>query len=189
LHNEDIFSFDFNYIKENVSINDNVLVIGNPPWATNSRLSTINSYNLPIKDNFKKHTGLDAITGKANFDIAENIILQLLSNFSGYNCAIAMLCKTIVIKNIIQDIEKYQFSISMADMYIFNASDVFNVNCDAALFVVRLGVKNVSVCNVYDYYTNAEKRQFGCVNGNVNNLSQFWHPVSYPIQKISRLVP
>jgi len=165
LYNEDIFSFDFSNIKENISREDNVLIIGNPPWITNSQLSSMNSYNLPMKDNFKGLSGFDAITGKGNFDVAEYIILQLLSEFSSYNCTIAMLCKTIVAKNIIRDIDKYSFGIAEADMYVFDAKDVFNISCDAALFVAKLGKNDFTTCNVYDYYTDVWKRQFGWMNG------------------------
>ncbi|MDR1329259.1 MAG: hypothetical protein LBK23_06630 [Oscillospiraceae bacterium] len=165
LYNEDIFSFDFSDIKGCITRNESILIIGNPPWVTNSQLSAINSYNLPLKENFKGHSGLDAITGKGNFDIAEYIILQLLSEFSGYNCTLAMLCKTIVAKNIIRDIENYHFEISAADMFVFNANDVFNVSCDAGLFVVTLGHNRSTVCDVFDYYTNKKERQFGWVEG------------------------
>jgi 16S rRNA A1518/A1519 N6-dimethyltransferase RsmA/KsgA/DIM1 with predicted DNA glycosylase/AP lyase activity len=165
LFNADIFAFDFNEIKSKISKEDLVLVIGNPPWATNSQLSSINSYNLPIKENFKGYSGLDAITGKGNFDIAEYIVLQMLNEFSHYNCVVAMLCKTIVAKNIIRDMQKYKFKIAVADMFVFNAKDVFNVSCDAALFVVRLGNVSTSICNVYDYYTRQKTRQFGWENG------------------------
>ena len=33
--------------------------------------------NLPRKNNFKNHSGLDAMTGKGNFDIAEFITMSL----------------------------------------------------------------------------------------------------------------
>ena len=82
------------------------------------------SENLPLKDNFKGLKGLDAITGKGNFDIAEYIILQLLSEFKDYPCHIAMLCKTIVAKNIVRDLEKYKFCLSDIKMITFDASDV-----------------------------------------------------------------
>lgn len=165
LYNEDIFSFDFDNIRERISPRDNVLLIGNPPWATNSQLSSLRSGNLPMKSNIKRYSGLDSITGKGNFDIAEYIILQLLSEFKGYNCTLAMLCKTIVAKNIIKDFDKYDFEIGMADMYEFNAKDVFGVNCDAALFVVKLGKRSSAICNVYDFGTNAKIRQFGWFGG------------------------
>lgn len=49
------------------------LFLGNPPWATNSELN----FNLPEKENFKRLSGTDAITGASNFDICEYIILKI----------------------------------------------------------------------------------------------------------------
>src|SRR5437660_9840273 len=55
-----------------------VLVVGNPPWVTNTTLSALASTNLPTKSNFKKHAGLDANTGKRNIDIPAIIAPQLV---------------------------------------------------------------------------------------------------------------
>lgn len=93
LYNENIFTFDFELIKEQINKRDELLIIGNPPWVTNSDLTSIGSENLPFKDNFKGLKGLDAITGKGNFDIAEYIFLQLLSEFKDYNCTVACFAK------------------------------------------------------------------------------------------------
>ncbi|MCF8235782.1 MAG: hypothetical protein K9G67_12720 [Bacteroidales bacterium] len=49
-----IFSFDFRQLKS-ASENLVTLVIGNPPWVTNSELGSISSENLPRKSNFKKN--------------------------------------------------------------------------------------------------------------------------------------
>ena len=57
LYHESIFDFDFNQIKANIK-GRNVLILGNPPWVTNSKLSEIGSDNLPAKTNFKKNKGL-----------------------------------------------------------------------------------------------------------------------------------
>ncbi len=67
-----VFDFDFKNIERKFSEAD-ILIIGNPPWVTNSKLGSLNSSNLPKKTNFKNHSGLDAMTGKGNFDIAEYI--------------------------------------------------------------------------------------------------------------------
>ena len=157
----DIFTFDFTAIKKNITKNDSVLIIGNPPWVTNSQLSAMESDNLPTKANFKGCSGLEAMTGKGNFDIAENIILRLLSEFSGYDCTLAMLCKTGVAKNIVRDMKKYTFSMSMIDLYLFDAEETFGVNCDAGLLVIKLGNRRTDSCKVYDFYTHEEKKQFG----------------------------
>lgn len=68
--NANIFGFDFNTIKAE----GDFLVIGNPPWANNSTLSSLGSNNLPRKKNFKGIKGLDALTGESNFDKCEYII-------------------------------------------------------------------------------------------------------------------
>jgi hypothetical protein len=122
------------------------------------------SSNLPEKSNFKGHSGLAAMTGKGNFDIAEYIILRLLSEFSNFNCTLAMLCKTTVAKNILQHVNKYAFSISSMDISAFNANETFGVNCDACLLVVRLGMMNAKTCSVYDFYTDEKLRVFGWAN-------------------------
>ena len=71
------FEFSYESLAQSTQ-NLKTLVIGNPPWVTNSELSSINSENLPKKSNFKKHRGFEAITGKGNFDIGEYISLTLL---------------------------------------------------------------------------------------------------------------
>jgi type I restriction-modification system DNA methylase subunit len=54
-----------------------LLIVGNPPWITNAELGSLGSDNIPIKSNFKGLSGFDAMTGRANFDIAEYILLKL----------------------------------------------------------------------------------------------------------------
>ena len=71
-----------------------ILVLGNPPWVTNARLGALESQNLPNKSNFQNHKGLDAITGKGNFDISESILISLLESMNGRTGTLAMLCKS-----------------------------------------------------------------------------------------------
>ena len=163
LINADVFTYDFNNIKKNLTSTDSLLVIGNPPWVTNSQLSSLGSSNLPHKRNLKGFSGLDAMTGKSNFDIAEYILLLLLSEFSKSNCLLAMLCKNIVAKNIIRDFSKYNLSISSMDFFTFNANEVFGVSCDAGLLVIRTGEPQKSTCTVYDFKTSEKTREFGWI--------------------------
>ena len=175
LFNENIFNFDFNKIKSKINKTDSLLVIGNPPWVTNSELTSMDSSNLPIKENFKGLSGLDAITGKGNFDIAEYIMLQLLNEFKDYNCYIAMLCKNIVAKNIVRDLEKYDFTLSEIKMLCFNANDVFNVSCEACLLIMKVGGKERLICDVYDFNKPTKKiRMFGWMGGNfISDLGNY----------------
>ncbi|MDR2624124.1 MAG: N-6 DNA methylase [Methanobrevibacter sp.] len=43
IYNEDIFSFDFNHMIDTLSCDDKTLLVGNPPWVTNSELSLMKS--------------------------------------------------------------------------------------------------------------------------------------------------
>jgi len=71
-----------------------ILILGNPPWVTNSQLSSIRSKNVPQKSNFQNHNGLDAMTGKSNFDISEWMLIQLMQAMDGRRGVLAMLCKS-----------------------------------------------------------------------------------------------
>lgn len=178
LFNENIFQFDFTKVKDEIaSLENEVLFVGNPPWVTNSDLSSLGSFNLPFKTNFKKNKGLEAITGKGNFDICEYILLELMSKFRDFsNCYFAFLCKEIVGKNIIRDLEKYDFNLEFADMYKFDASSVFGVSCDAVLFVTKVSKNsNLSTCNCFDINKPFElKNVFGWKNNKfISNLENY----------------
>src|SRR5207302_7770979 len=79
-----------------------LLVVGNPPWVTNSELGTLGSDNLPQKTNIKGLRGIEARTGGSNFDIAEYIWLKLIRELASERPRIALLCKTSVARNVLQ---------------------------------------------------------------------------------------
>ena len=87
LINEDIFKFKF----DNIDKSKNILIIGNPPWATNTELSKLNSTNLPEKSNYRNEMAIDAMTGDSNFDISEAIIRKIITEFKATNTTIALL--------------------------------------------------------------------------------------------------
>lgn len=138
LYCEDIYVFDFSHI-EKATTKQKVLVLGNPPWVTNSELSVLNSCNLPAKSNFKSYNGLDAITGKGNFDIGEYIILMMLNTFVKHNGCMAMLAKNSVIKNLIQDLPKTNYDIFDIIALKFDAKKYFNASVEASLFKCKFG--------------------------------------------------
>lgn len=145
-----------------------ILVIGNPPWVTNSTLSSLGSDNLPIKANFKGLKGIDAITGASNFDICEYIILQLINEYKNTNTVISMLCKTSVARNVYKELKRNCINFSSCDILEFDAKKVFNINASACVLVIQLSEKPISsdICNVYDF-NNPEtiKSQFGYSDG------------------------
>lgn len=158
-----VFDFNFNSIKD-VLGNDELLIIGNPPWVTNSELSSIDSKNLPDKSNFKHFKGFDAITGKSNFDIAEYITLNLLKIFSNSNGNMAFLIKSSVVKNIVQEQLKMKLTISSMKKQNIDSKKEFDVSVDAALFVCKFNDKPEFECLETDFYTDENKCYFGWKN-------------------------
>lgn len=148
--NADFFSFDFATVIGNKK---DVLVIGNPPWVTNSTLSTLNSANLPQKTNFKGLKGIDALTGSSNFDICEDIILRLISLLYTTNATVAMLCKTSVARNVFSELKRNQIPFVACDIYEINANKVFGINASACLLVIELSDTNLTAdfCSVYSF--------------------------------------
>lgn len=179
LYNEDIFNFDFSIISDKLNHDDHLLLIGNPPWVTNSELSSMNSNNLPIKSNFKGNKGLDSITGNANFDIAEYIILKLIDSFKNTNTTIAFLVKTIVARNVFKELKRNEIQFNIARILKFNAKKVFNVSADACLFILNLSEKNISknYCEVFDLDDSSiVKSKFGFRNNKFySNLNEESH--------------
>ncbi len=116
-----------------------LLVIGNPPWVTNSELGAMNSANLPRKSNLKKLNGLDALTGSSNFDLAEAIILKLLRELARERPTIAILCKTIVARNVLQFAYDNSMAVSQAWLRRIDSKKYFNAAVDACLFYIELG--------------------------------------------------
>ncbi|MEO0042269.1 MAG: hypothetical protein RL329_1717 [Bacteroidota bacterium] len=157
LHHKNIFDFNF----DNLRLTEDVLVLGNPPWVTNTMLSTLESKNLPAKSNFKQHTGLDALTGKGNFDIGEFILLMLIKTFQHQKGNIAFLVKNSVIKNIVHDQKRNQYQLSHLEKQKIDAQKEFQVAVDAALFYAQLGAKKDYLCQEIDFYTQKKTISFG----------------------------
>ena len=131
----DFFNTDWFSVLE--ALPDPLLVIGNPPWVTNTELSSLGSTNLPPKANFKKHAGLDAITGKGNFDISEWMLLQVLHWLDGREATMAMLCKTGVARKVLQYAWSHQVELSTSEICLIDAKSSFGVSVDACLLVCR----------------------------------------------------
>lgn len=171
LHHQNIFDVDFQKlgIKK-----DELLVLGNPPWVTNAMLSVLGSDNLPKKSNFKNHTGFDALTGKANFDIGEYISLMLIKNFHQYSGSMAFLVKNAVIKNIMQAQKHNQYQLSNIQKQVIDTQKEFNVSADAALFLADFGQNIAMVCAESDFYEQKEIKKIGWVNDKfVANINDY----------------
>jgi len=163
LYHCSVFDFDFKQIKSQIN-NREWLVIGNPPWVTNSTLSTLNSTNLPKKSNFKNAKGIDAITGKGNFDIGEFISLKMLDLFSKENGYFAFLIKNSVIKNIVFEQKKNKYPISDIEKHTINAKKEFDAAVDASLFICKFNSTPEYTAKEFDFYTLKPKVTLGWVN-------------------------
>ena len=171
-----VFDFDFKTIAKEHSTN-NILIIGNPPWVTNSKLGSLNSTNLPKKTNFKKHSGLDAMTGKGNFDIAEFITLTMIETFQNMKGNLLLLVKNSVIKNIVFDQNKNRYKISAIEKHCIDSKKEFNVSVEAALFYCKLNSKPTFDCLEFDFYNNLKSQlKFGWLNDKfVSNIDTYIH--------------
>lgn len=126
-----------------------VLIIGNPPWVTASGLGAIGSTNTPEKSNFQHRRGLDALTGKSNFDVAEWMLLKLLAAGAANrsDIVLAMLVKTSVARRVLSHLWATGVPVETA-MYRFDATAHFGVSADACLFYCKLGTKQSTECPV-----------------------------------------
>jgi len=168
-----VFDFDFSSLAKDFS--DDILILGNPPWVTNSKLSSLGSVNLPKKSNFKKHNGIDAITGKGNFDIGEYITLMLLNVFQHLSGHLALLLKNSVIKNIVFDQNQYKFKVSSIEKFIINSKKEFDASVDAALFFCKLNSVAEFTCNEYNFYSPEKHiREFGWINNKFVSNTDFY---------------
>lgn len=116
-----------------------MLVVGNPPWVTNAELGSLGSINLPPKSNLRNLSGMDALTGASNFDIAEFIWLKLIIELCNANPTIALLCKTQVARNVLEFAYKNGIPLSDISIRRFDAKRWFGASVDACLFTVTVG--------------------------------------------------
>jgi hypothetical protein len=152
--NNDIFaSIDTlnDTLKKELNNEDVCLFIGNPPWVTNSELSSVKSMNLPEKKNIKNLRGIEAITGKSNFDITEYIIIKLLEEFNHRISIFAFLCKTSVARNILKYCWDNNISYNEASIFPLDSKKYFDAAVDACYFIIDATKKKaVNECKVFD---------------------------------------
>lgn len=135
LQQGDFFEFDwFSFIDK---FKEKILLLGNFPWVTNSQQGTINGKNLPQKTNFQNHNGLDAITGKSNFDISEWMLIQSIQWLQNREACLAMLCKTSVARKILNYIHSKNLNIAYCATYEIDTKKYFDATVDACLLFCK----------------------------------------------------
>ncbi|MFV8756291.1 SAM-dependent DNA methyltransferase [Nannocystaceae bacterium ST9] len=115
-----------------------LLILGNPPWVTNAALGSLGSTNLPEKHNEAGEVGLDARTGKSNFDVSEWLLLRLLAATQGRDATLAMLCKSSVVRRLLGHAARRGWSLA-GEVRAIDARRHFAASVDAVLLIVRPG--------------------------------------------------
>ncbi len=140
-----------------------ILVVGNPPWVTNADLGALGSSNLPHKSNFQRRNGLEALTGKSNFDISEWMLIRILEWLDGRDATMAMLCKTSVARKVVLHAWKNGISLKHADIHLIDALEEFGASVDACFLVCGMSPSTQSNdCAVYESLSATKsKRTFG----------------------------
>ena len=113
-----------------------LLLLGNPPWVTNSTLGALAAQNVPAKSNHRRQAGFDALTGKSNFDISEWMLGRLLDATRGRRFTLGMLCKTAVARRLLERCAGSEWELSGA-VHAVDARAHFAATVAAVLLVVR----------------------------------------------------
>lgn len=116
-----------------------LLVVGNPPWVTSAELGALGSGNHPVKRNVKQARGLDALTGSANFDLAEAVWLKLLTELAGERPTVALLCKVAVARAVLEHAARLGWPVADAWLARVDARRWFGASVEACLFCLTLG--------------------------------------------------
>ena len=174
-----VFDFDFQKRSDQLK-SKQVLIIGNPPWVTNAQLGSLDSKNLPKKSNFKNQSGLDAITGKGNFDIAEYITMSLFEAFQKTNGYLALLVKNSVIKNVVFDQKSKKYTIGSIEKYCIDSKKEFGVSVEASLLFCKLNSPPSYECSEYNLYTQKNTLRFGWIRDKfVSNMEDYLQTQPY----------
>ena len=156
----DFFQFDWRSQIDKLA--GELLVIGNFPWVTNSQQGIIGGKNLPSKDNFQNHIGLDAITGKSNFDISEWMLIQSIEWLQKRDGYLAMLCKTSVARKILNHLHSKNLNLAYCASYNIDAKKYFNASVESCLFFCKFDdISTNYFCDVFDSLESIEYQRIG----------------------------
>jgi len=166
------------------SMPEPLLIVGNLPWVTNATLGVVGSNNLPVKSNLNNRRGLDALTGKSNFDISEWMLIRMLDWIRTRDATLAILCKSAVARKVLAHAWRHSTSFAQAEMFIIDAAEHFGVSVDACLLVVAAQSSSADCrCDVYaSLQSDSVSRSIGFRNGmlvaNMTAFDQYSHLIS-----------
>lgn len=131
------------------------VIAGNPPWVTSSTLGTLAGKNVPVKSNFKGWAGLEALTGKSNFDISEWMLARLLSAARGRRFTLAMLCKASVARKLLERAALERWPLA-GEVRAIDARTHFSAAVSAVLVLLRAapGARATTLDPAWDVYSD-----------------------------------
>ena len=103
-------------------------------------LVNLNGNHPLARHRFARFGCIDALRGSSNFDIAEYILIKLISELE--QPFVAMLCKTSVARDVFQFTSDVGLPIPLGSLRKNDAKKWFEANVDPCLFTVRVGKKN-----------------------------------------------
>ncbi len=145
---QDFFKHDWE--TELAAFQGKLLILGNLPWVTNATVSSLNGANVPAKENFQGFRGIEARTGKSNFDISEWMLIQLVKSLRGRSATMAMLCKTAIARKLLRFAWQNDGRVECASLHRIDAKKHFAASVDACLLLVQTGSSGLSEAPVFD---------------------------------------
>jgi hypothetical protein len=163
----DVFALDLGRDLPWTDSGGDLLVLGNPPWVTNSALTVLSSANRPERRNIRGLRGIDARTGASNFDIAEAIVLKAITELRDQRPTIAFLCKTSVARSVLSYCAQAGVGVRGASLRRIDALRWFGASVEAALFTLDVTPERPDYsCAVYaSLDATSPERTFGIVGG------------------------
>jgi hypothetical protein len=162
LQQADFFAFDWQSLF--ATLKEEVLLLGNLPWVTNAVQGLLSSRNLPEKSNFQGQKGLDALTGKSNFDISEWMLMRLLEPLRQRAGYAAFVCKVSVARKILSWMRNTHFAVQRAAIYRIDAARYFGVSVETCLLYLHFG--GASKLNSYEVFADLDSE---------TGVSSGWH--------------
>ena len=144
----DFFQFDWMRVLSRTP--GPALAIGNPPWVTTSALGRLGGQNSPRRRPQPGQSGIDAITGKGNFDISESMLLTQVRWFDRRPGAVAALVKESAARKVLHTLWMRRIPLASARIFRFDAREAFGVSVRACLLVIiRDGTSGPATCAVH----------------------------------------
>ncbi len=146
-----------------------VLLLGNPPWVTSAAVGRLRGDNLPERRRRLGERGIDALTGRSNFDVSEWLLRTWLAALP-VGGGLAMLCKASVARRLLVDAPDFR----ARGFYRIPASSWFGAGVDAGLLVAERAEAGGDACPVHDDLDAPETSRWGLRAGRVVADVELW---------------